>query len=255
LPVTEVRLGPINGGNLGTPGNPIFQDATKSTGFTRIDGVSEVSILQANPPAEQQLRDEGVWDSISQGNQNLWVITQRREIQWGQIGGIICPQNRDAIVDVQASINTIYACQLIVMIVSIIVFIFNIALSWKEYKDRTDDKPDNDDAAMKMRTRCGLTGESINLIPTVVALAVAYSKVSFFNSIKNSNCSDAETNQNIGDLAAAISKIGTLNILKFLVTFPYFLFRLYRFIKGDKDANANTNTAKPIDMAGIPTNA
>jgi hypothetical protein len=243
LPVTQVTLGPF----VSSTGAPIvYQNADLATGFTNIYSVQQQIVLESNPPAQAEMTADGVWTSINQRDVNVyWTIQQRREIQWGQVGIFSCPQTREAVTGVQDEVKTIVTCQLIVMIVGIIVFIFNVALTWKEWKDRTDDKPDNDDIAMKQRTRCGLTGETINLIPTVVALAVAYSKLSFFNSIKANSCSDPVTNQNIGDLAETISKIGTINIVKFCVTFPYFLFRLWKFCKGDKDPSMTT--AKPAE--------
>jgi len=85
-------------------------------------------------------------------------------------------------------------------------FLCNFALTWKEYKDKTDDDPSNDTQDEKIRVRCGLTFETINsklltppvstclnlvlssVIPTIICLAIAYQKASFFASLATANC-------------------------------------------------------------------
>lgn len=228
LPVTQVRIGP------GTyPSNP-----DGATGYVAIDSNSAENIAIANN-LQTQLAAIG-WTNLAPLASIEWSISQRREIDWGQSASIQCPETREAIVDVKSTVNVVYTMQLILMIISIIVFLTNTSLLFKEYKDKTDDNPDNDEKHAKIRTRCGLIGETVNIIPTVVALVFAFQKAGFFDNLKNANCSDTETNSRISSLASTMNKVGTINVVKFVVMFPYFLFRVYKFCKGDAPGTDST---------------
>jgi len=163
-----------------------------------------------------------------------WSFSYRRQVTWN----VTCPITRQDIVNKVPKVKAISVAQLILMLFTLASSIYNYYATCKIYKEAQDDDPNNDDRTNMSKKKVNIIIDILVIIPTLVAIVIAYQNRNFFQEMNNYACSDGTTNYTFQFLAGKIEAIAGLNIAKFILSFLYLVYRVYHLIK-DKQAAAN----------------
>lgn len=185
-----------------------------------VTGVAQPALFTENRAPAEMLNTWNDYDGTASTQWNLWV---RREIYWSPS----CPQSRESVIDMQNRINSIDASQLAVLIISIFGLMYDCYATWRIYKELTNNDPSDDMHTIKLQIRINIVTDACVLIPTLVAVGIAYTSRSFFDSMKDSVCSDDATNGTFQFLGTEVSKIGGIGVAKAVLCALYLAYRLF----------------------------
>jgi len=181
-------------------------------------------------------------------NSRRWKYETRQEIFWEYD----CPTTRADVADAHPVVNAIDGALLAVLILSIIMGLIGLGLAWGEFKDLADDDPSNDHHSAHMKAKINCVFEIIILIPTIVALVMAFKARSFFDDVTKLHCTADMFMDPFRNLANEALELGYIKIVKTVVSSLYLFYRIYTIIfpddKSQKVMPASTSPASSVPM-------
>ncbi len=127
------------------------------------------------------------------------------------------------------------------MIISIFACLFDTGMEGWHYKNQVDADDDNDDKAVLPQKFGSLACTIGTLIATVVTFVFISRGKDFFRGMRDSNCSDPQTNDTIGFIAKTAIEIFdiwigklVLDVLK-IFFYLFVIYRTYQKRFDDKD--------------------
>jgi len=170
-----------------------------------------------------------------------WMITMREEIPWLPK----CPTTRTRLNTLHDKVAIIDKAQLAVMLISIGISIYNFIAATHDYNEMTDDDPNNDGNMAKKKAVCNMVGEVVNLVPTIIALAIASTIYHEFNDMKNfGGCSDSIANAPLNSLAKKLNDLATINVVKTAASALYLAFRIAVYLRSKYCPSSNISPGK-----------
>mmetsp|Transcript_17392 Transcript_17392/g.19511 ORF Transcript_17392/g.19511 Transcript_17392/m.19511 type:complete len:774 (+) Transcript_17392:49-2370(+) len=163
-----------------------------------------------------------------------WDLAARPQILWAQV----CQDTRDESLDVStsavASVSTIVkrilTMQMMVLVISCVMGVFNLYASHKIWRELTDNDDANDEKTSKRKVYCNILGQALVMMPTALAILMVYNSNDFFLFIVEKKCSDDITNRPFTFLADNAGRVLTINICKVAGGFLYLVYRFARLV-------------------------
>jgi len=212
--------------------------------YFSFDSLNAQTLLDINGH-RAQLIEHNKWTEQSS---RTWYQAYRQEVFWKED----CPADRKTLVNARDDVESIRTALTAVMVISIISFLFNVGLTYMDYKAKTDNIDDNDDKYTKPKKICGITMEVINTVPTLVAMIVAMGVANIFKDVESGACSVESVNADVKALAdKVISTASTTMIAKFAVGALYLIYRIIALIRGEKTVEKDGPTGwTPTQQTG-----